>query len=151
MVSTAGTTRLFPRLALLSLAVLLAGCGGSPRLAVTGTVTLDGTPLKEGYIQFRPLPGTPGPTAGAEIVDGRFSIAEEKGTFAGTFRVEITAMRDTGGTVMDDMTGKNLPAHEQYLPAQYNSQSELTAEVTTTGPNQFEFRLDTEISTDSPG
>ena len=30
---------------------------------------------------------------------------------------------------------------EQYLPARYNRQSELTVEVTKEGPNRFEFTL----------
>jgi hypothetical protein len=138
---TAQTIHLIQTLVLLSCAALLAGCGGSPRLAVTGTVTLDGVPLEEGYIQFRPLPGTPGPTAGAEIVNGRFSIAKEKGTFAGTFRVEITATRKTDQKVMDDFSGKLADVHEQFVPARYNSQTELTAQVTRQGPNRFEFPL----------
>jgi prepilin-type N-terminal cleavage/methylation domain-containing protein len=44
----------------------------------------------------------------------------------------------------DDMTGKQLPAHEQYLPARYNARSELTAEVTAQGPNEFTFELQTD-------
>lgn len=33
------------------------------------------------------------------------------------------------------------PAPEDYLPARYNTQSTLHAEVTPTGPNQFDFAL----------
>ena len=120
------------------------GCGDTPRQSLEGTVTVDGRPLAEGMIQFRPLPGTPGPTAGNKIRDGRFSIASERGTFSGKFRVEITAKRETGQKVPDELSDTMVDQFEQYLPARYNSQSELVAEVTDTGPNEFQFELASE-------
>ena len=63
--------------------LLLVGCGGDRRQPLEGTVTLDGQPLGEGSISFVPLPGTAGPTAGANIAAGRFSIAADQGTFTG--------------------------------------------------------------------
>lgn len=76
----------------------LTGCGeqASDRQSLKGTVTLDGTPLVEGSILFVPQQGTKGPTAGGKISEGRFSVSPEGGTFSGTFRVEITAVRKTG-------------------------------------------------------
>ena len=121
------------------------GCGGgSQRHDIQGTVTLDGNPLPKGYITFRPQPGSPGPTAGAEILDGEFAIATEGGTFAGEFRVEITASRPSGRKVPNRFTGAAEDEITQYLPNKYNSQSGLTAEVTADGPNRFEFDLDSQ-------
>ncbi len=88
-------------------------------------------------IQFRPLSGTPGPTAGGEIRDGRFAITAERGTFAGKFRVEITARRKTGRKTHDELAGTTLDEYEQYLPSRYNSESDLIVEVTEAGPNEF--------------
>ena len=121
--------------------VVLAGCGDSPRQRIEGTVTLDGRPLEKGAINFTPLAGTQGPTAGAEIVDGKFSIPAEGGTFAGVFRVEITASRPSGKKVPDQWTGQPVDAYEQFLPARYNSQSELEVDVQAGGAKQFEFSL----------
>ena len=122
--------------------LVLAGCGrANDRKALEGTVILDEAPLAEGSIAFRPLPGTSGPTAGGEIAGGRFSISTQGGAFAGTFRVEITAMCKTGKKVKDPMLGVLVDEYEQYVPARYNRESQLTADVQGDGPNQFEFKL----------
>jgi hypothetical protein len=124
-----------------ALLILLAGCGRSGRHGLEGTVTLDGQPLPLGAIRFVPQPGTGGPSAGGEIRDGAFAIDSDKGVFGGSFRVEITASRKTGNKVRDRATGEAADIHAQFLPARYNSSSELTAEVQEDGPNRFEFAL----------
>ena len=130
------------RFVLLSLlAVILAGCGDSGRQSLQGTVTLDGQPLEAGYIRFRPEPGSSSPTAGGEIAGGRFSIGRQGGTMAGRFRVEITASRPVGRTFVDIETGEKVQDVEQYLPARYNSQTELEVEVAPGGGNTFQFDL----------
>lgn len=120
--------------------VSLAGCNDHGRLAIEGTVSLNGQPLEDGNIRFAPQDGTEGPSAGASIQEGRFRIKGQGGTFAGTFRVEIRASRKTGRQ-MTDVTGRKVDQLEQYIPVRYNRQSELTATVTTEGPNRFEFVL----------
>ena len=96
--------------------------------------------MEKGSINLVPLPGTASPTAGAEIADGKFSIPAEGGTFTGKFRVEITASRPSGKKIPNPMTGKMIDASVQFLPAKYNSQSELQAEITN-GTNQLDFPL----------
>jgi len=124
--------------------LLLAGCGSSSdRTALEGAVTFDGEPLPKGSITFLPQSGTSGPAAGGKIEDGRFEIDREGGTFVGTFAVKITATRKTGRKVKT-LIGTVVDGEEQYVPARYNSQSELTAEVTAEGPNRFEFALDSD-------
>ena len=123
------------------LLVLLAACGSSSnRRALQGTVTLDNKPLAQGTVRFIPTSGTPGPSAGGEIKNGEFSIAEDKGVLSGSFRVEITSSK-TGKKVRDRSSGEITYLREQFLPARYNSNSELTAEVKNGGPNRFEFAL----------
>jgi len=123
--------------------ILLAGCGSpSNRAALQGTVTLNGKSLKNGNVQFLPQSGTGGPSAGGRIADGSFSIDRDRGVFFGTFRVEITASRKTGRKIESPLApGQFADEIVQYLPECYNRQSELTAEVTKAGPNQFEFAL----------
>jgi hypothetical protein len=125
-------------LAAISLAALL-GCGETKRMPIEGTVSLDGQPLEKGSITFRPLPGTTGPTAGAAIVNGKFVIMSSGGPFAGKFVVEISDVRATGRKV-EGPRGL-VDEHLEFLPARYNTRSELQAEVKDTGRNNLEFAL----------
>jgi hypothetical protein len=136
------------RLAALLMAALavgllaMTGCNHGPgRYALDGTVTLDGQPLEQGNIRFTPESGTGGPIAGGEISTGKFSIPAKGGTFSGRFRVEITATRQASHKVPSRMTGELAPAMEQYLPACYNTESTLRAEVSQTGDNRFVFAI----------
>ena len=122
--------------------LLLVGCERGPqRHALNGRVTLDGAPLVDGAISFRPEDGTPGPTAGGQITDGTFSIPASVGPLAGHFRVEITASRPGESFVVD---GQVFPAYEQFLPRRYNSESELRVEVGSAGLENFEFALESD-------
>jgi hypothetical protein len=120
-----------------------AGCGRSDvRLPVEGTVTLDETPLAEGSIAFRPLPGTSSPTAGGTITNGQFSLRPDQGPREGKFRVEITSPHKAGQE-MDARIHAMIDVYEETIPTRYNQNSELTADVTTKGPNRFVFALKT--------
>lgn len=81
--------------------VSTAGCDHDGRVSVEGTVTLDGQLLEKGQIQFCPMPGTAGPTSGAEIVDGKFAIPADGGPFVGKFLVQITQSGLTGQKILD--------------------------------------------------
>ena len=120
---------------------LTAGCGDSRRTSIEGTVTWDGQPLPSGSIVFLPLTGTESPTAGGDIVDGKFSIPAKKGTFEGKFRVEITAERPSGRKIPHPGSGELVEELEQYLPVRYNTASELEVEVEVGVPNRLEFPL----------
>src|SRR4051794_20358255 len=61
-----------------------------PRVAVAGTVTLDGALLPEGMIQLDPAPDTKGPTASGEIHQGKFTIEKPQGPVAGKYKVSIS-------------------------------------------------------------
>lgn len=118
-----------------------AGCNGSgDRFAIQGTVTLDGETIPKGSIAFRPLESTRSPSAGAEIVDGQFSIPAEKGVRPGQFRVEILAVRATGRSIKDPVFGPT-EVEQQYLPARYNTRSELTADITENFAGELHFEL----------
>jgi hypothetical protein len=125
-----------------ALLLVLSGCGHNGRMGVEGAVTLDGRPLPQGSIQFTPLPGSAGPTAGAEIVGGKFAIQPSGGPFAGKFRVEITATKSTGRKVLDIRSNAMIDEYAQYLPARYNSESRLEAEVKSSGPNRLDYVLE---------
>lgn len=123
---------------------LWGGCSGSAaRQAIQGVVTVDGQPLEKGQITFVPLLGTQGPTAGAAIIDGRFTVARVGGPFVGKFRVEITASRPGKEKTIDRISGKPVESFEQYIPRKYNAESQLEAEVKAGEANRFEYALTT--------
>lgn len=121
--------------------LMLLGCGHGGRMPLEGTITVDGRPLEKGYIQFTPLAGTLGPTAGAEIINGEFTVSPQGGPFAGKFQVQITAAGRTGRRVRHPLSGTMIDENAQILPARYNTKSQLQAEVTADGPNRFEFAI----------
>jgi hypothetical protein len=113
---------------------VLCGCGkaGTPTYPVSGSVSADGNPVASGDILFVPVDSKHGPTAG-KILDGEFHFE----AIAGKQRVEIRALRPIRGAA--PILGE-VP-QENYLPARYHLESELTAEVTPEGPNRFTFEL----------
>lgn len=119
-------------------ALVTTGCSksGPSRSDVTGTVTLDGQPVEEGEVLFIPADGV-GPSDACPIVAGEF-----KGEVApGSKRVEINATKDTGEVAAD-----GLPDYRNVIPAQYNSESTLTAEIGEgkASPITFDLKSDGE-------
>ena len=130
--------------------MVTGGCGwsGDPNLVkVFGTVTYGDQPLEKGQIRFVPIEGTVGPTSGAEIMNGKYTVTNRGGVPFGTHRVAIRAYRPDEGA---RPIGENVPGYEpgdkpleQYIPARYNTQSKLTA-VVPQGAKRHEanFQLD---------
>jgi hypothetical protein len=116
----------------LALLVFLAlGCKADPFTDVSGTVTLDGNPIAEGEIIFEAGDHSATPSAG-KIVDGRFKF---RATY-GAKKVQINATKDTGRKEKD-----GWPIFQSIIPERYNTKSELTADIKTSGPNEFTFTL----------
>ncbi len=114
-------------------ALAFAGCGseGPERAIVSGTVSYGGEPIKAGQIRFIPSKGTKAPTSGAEIIDGRYTAEARGGVPVGTHRVEILAhrpnarFRELTESLPPDATELERPPRQQYMPAKYNTNSEL--------------------------
>lgn len=128
----------FALLLLTSLSQL--GCNSGEQFqAVSGTVTVDGAPLKKGIITFYAM--GEGSTSGGQIIDGAYALVADRGPSPGKYRVEITGSRPTGKTEFDIDLQKDVDIEEQFLPPRYHSKSELTCEVTASGDNTFDFAL----------
>jgi hypothetical protein len=134
----------------LALGLSFAGCGGAgsdnlPRQALSGTIKLDGAPLKSGMITFDPLNVPTNPvTVGAPIADGAYSIAKGEGATPGTYRVTIRSGGAGDAVPVDNAPGGTPKARaKEPVPAKYNEKTELKAEVKADGPNQFDFNLST--------
>jgi hypothetical protein len=81
------TRRTLCQLLPILMAVWCGGCGGGGEGAtVSGTVTLDGTPIEDGSISFSPE--GEGSSAGTKIVKGKYSA---KNVTTGKNRVHIDA------------------------------------------------------------
>src|SRR5262245_62156922 len=117
------------------------GCGGAADLAeVSGTVKLDGDFIEEGAIQFIPIDGTTGPSAGSDIKDGKYHIARAKGVVVGKNRVELRAFRKSGKMVADATgpAGAKTEERIQVFPPEYNVESKEVREVKS-GSNTIDF------------
>jgi hypothetical protein len=113
--------------------LVVSGCGGTTTAhAVTGIVTFQGKPLPEGEIVFVAEDGKASDPA--TVKDGKYSVQ----VTAGKKLVRIRAARIKPGGARDAM---GTPVPEDYLPAKYNTQTTLRAEVVPGGPNVFDFPL----------
>ena len=129
------------------LVLVICGCGGPEgpaTVTVTGSVSLDGKPVTSGQIIFYDVAGVEKAYAGV-IEDGEFSFPST----AGQKKVSITSPQEVagssiivGGTPGDPVSAENpAPQILESIPAKYNDQTELTANVNTSGDNTFPFEL----------
>lgn len=122
---------------------LVTGCGGptGDRVPVSGEVTLDGQPLDRGSIEFHP--DGEGTLTGGMIVDGTFEIPAAQGAEPGNYSVRIFA---SGESVEGDPEAGPGPeaenqVAEELIPAKFNTETELTAEIGEQGADSLRFEV----------
>ncbi len=125
------------RCALLGMAVACcAGCGGSTKQAVEGTVTLDGHPLTEARILFIPeMPGLK--KTGSVIKAGKYRLPADVGLVPGVYRVQV--VDDPPDVDPDLPAGQRKP--RRVLPGLYATSTPLRLEVDERGQGDFDFQL----------
>jgi hypothetical protein len=105
---------------------------------VSGTVKIDGQPLKSGTIRFDSSDGRTA-AADATIADGKFNVALPPGDK----RVSITSPKVIGKKKMYDTPDSPVyDVTEELLPKRYNAESTLTMTVTA-GAQEKDFPLTT--------
>lgn len=120
---------------------LLAGCGDGrgARVPVTGTVSIDGSPLKFGSVTFLPVSNDGGPKrAGGGSLDesGRFQISSftpNDGLMVGKYEVMVMGVEPVSST-----------SQKWHAPKKYSvaATSGLTAEVSADEEkNELKFEL----------
>ncbi len=124
---------------------LVAGCGDSgPSVRVWGTVSYQGRPVEEGRIIFFPIDGTPGPSTGTIIEQGRYDIPTRSGPYAGgVYRVEITGVGPQR-TYSPNLSGAGpkFTVRDQFIPPEFNQKSSLRVSVAARAEeNQHDFEL----------
>lgn len=136
---TSSLTPLF-RITFACLLLVSLGCGkgtdGPQLYSVTGTATFDGSPIETGKILFRSAGAGKG--FAGDIVNGEYKLEAE----AGEMKVEITASRIIPGKFDNSNPDDDpQPVGEMYIPAKYNTESELKATVKADGENTIPFEL----------
>ena len=129
------------RFAFLFVLLLCAGCNDTGgRLSLSGTVSINGTPVKSGALSIAPSTSTEGATySGATITDGRYSIPAAMGVTPGEYLVRITVTESTG--IPDpnaEIPGATII--RQLVPPKYNKNTELKINVAK-GKQSFNFDL----------
>lgn len=106
----------------------LIGCldAGPRKHPFTGEVTLDGKPLKEGGITFRPRGGK-GTPEGGKIADGKYAV----NVADGDYDVLINASKPG-----KEVPGMGTPMVEA-LPDRYHTKTTLEAKVSGPGTQNF--------------
>lgn len=122
----------------LLLTSMASGCSrNNGRQEVSGTVTIDGTPVTMGLVNFQPVDVANSQGSGATLRDGGFHLPAAKGLLPGKYLATVQAFRETGKVLNDPMMGKT----PQIVPVQLAGQPGIEAIIVSGGPNRFEFRL----------
>jgi hypothetical protein len=125
---------------LTAFALLAAGCG-SGNVALNGDVSYDGQPIDDGTITFVSTSSgsSDAGKASCHIENGKYKFEKDRGPAPGKYKVEITWLKKTGKKLP---TGDGEPRDEkvQSLPAKFNTQTTLTADVTSGSP-KLDFAL----------
>ena len=122
----------------------LLGCGPkSDLLEVTGEVSLNGAPVNSGSIRFTSVGTDRVSSTGAMIRGGEYSIPQVRGLLPGTYQIVISAADENAPKVMArDASGRpQIEVAQELIPAEYNTESEKTVDVTVDGENHFVFDI----------
>jgi hypothetical protein len=125
---------------LFSTAVTVAlGCKAeAKRYGVSGTVKYKGEFIKSGTISFR---SDSGATSGAQITDGKYEIPAKGGLPPGKYRVAITYPDPKAPKPKEGEPPGAVVEARDLLPAKYNDQTELHAEIKAEPTNDVSFDL----------
>ncbi|GIW97346.1 MAG: hypothetical protein KatS3mg111_0679 [Pirellulaceae bacterium] len=150
------------------LSITLMGCGGEKLYPVTGTVTVDGSPVEGLQVVFAPENGEGLTGTGTTDAAGKYKIVTMKGAGLppGNYRVAISKIKalatnrsseDISQQRSDSAAYQQQFAQRDYasmyekaekqkgdqIPEKYNSKTILTATVAATNENVIDFNLST--------
>lgn len=134
-------------------AVVIAGCGDSPKLKeATGVVTMDGKPVADASVIFVNSDEGGFPATATTDAEGKFSLktywnASKKtlsGAIPGKYRVTVTKSVEPTQEEVDEAMKKSREVKtKQLLPVKYSKVGSTPLEhtVTDSGENDFEIEL----------
>lgn len=106
---------------LLAVLVLVIGCGGEKKYAVSGSVSYKGETVEDGTISFVPADTSLSPD-GCAITHGQYSCKVRPGKHT----VKIAAVKELPPRKGEDPNIKN---YKDLIPKKYNTESTITIEV----------------------
>ena len=110
------------------------------RKAVSGMISVNGSPLQKGSILFAPVDRN-GVSSGAEIVDGAYAIAAHQGLTPGSYTVRIYATDEVAEAVEPTLPGPGVKTQPELIPPAYNMRSELKLEVNESEDAVFDLDI----------
>lgn len=137
---------------------MFSGCGSDGLVPVSGVVTLDGTPVSSGRVEFYPEEGRP--ASGAIGSDGRYTLSTNDnghGVKPGKYTVTVTAREaavqvpkyksmddEMNGVINPEWKPPKSDGVEWLVPERYSNRasSGLSAEVAS-GGDDINFQLQT--------
>jgi hypothetical protein len=127
-------------MALVILSQQATGCRRSDMVPVSGRVTFEGQPVPKAIVRFVPE-SRPMAAAGTDD-DGRYRLTTRRpmdGASIGRHKVIVTPWMPGAG----DTSGATAEPERPDIPKIFRGadSTPLTVEVTTEGPNQFDFEL----------
>jgi len=119
----------------------LLGCNPNAPVEVTGKVSFNGKPVNSGTIMFEPE-DKKGPTQGQAIVNGEYRLAGPNCVDPGNKTVRIEAHGPSGKKVPSAPGSSTMvDAFHQYIPAKFNSKSELKKTIEPGKATTIDFDL----------
>ncbi|MEO1990508.1 MAG: carboxypeptidase-like regulatory domain-containing protein [Pirellulales bacterium] len=124
--------------AVIVITTVLAGCGskGPSVYSVTGTVTVDGTPLPNVQVAFLPTESNRQASLGVTDASGKFDLtygsSDRKGAEPGSYKVVLTQLsNETEEEAMARYSGSGAPEAEQKqsFPTEYASPEQTPKQV----------------------
>jgi hypothetical protein len=96
-------------------------------VSIRGRLAFQGTPVEQGEIEFTPAPGEQAQRHSIKVEGGAFLLPATQGLLRNKkYVVKAKAYRKTG-MVYENAEGSDpVDEYEQYLPSQYNSESQLS-------------------------
>jgi hypothetical protein len=118
--------------------LLPLGCGSNDGLArVQGVVTMNGQPLGDATVEFRPMASEAAPSSGQTDADGYYELNYTFDTPGAVPGEHVVSIR-TAGTYFDDQGIER--ERTEIVPAEYNARSKLRRTVEP-GKNTIDFDL----------
>jgi hypothetical protein len=123
------------------IAASTSACLPSPQSAeVAGSVTVDGQPLDEGIVTFRPQPTTPGPEFSGEVRQGAYRVAIR--VLPGGYAVHIRSWKKSGKKVTSPF-GVEVEETVPWIPDRYCGPQTTLSATLAPGLNRADFTLET--------
>jgi hypothetical protein len=128
-----------------TMSLCIVACNNSNpqgRIAVIGTVSLNGQPLTQGNVEFISQPNaTPSIITGCDIKDGKFTLPAEHGLIDGqTYTVRFRAIEEvSAGQANGEGGGAGQPVVKDLIPPNWGSESKET--ITAEKGKSLDFKL----------